>query len=303
MDRAQFRDWFSRIDELTAAQCRKVAAVLSDPPEGEASLAPPLPGGGSAVAGPARRDRRGRRDLRARKPQGRAEPELQATPPRRSGARGRAHPDGHQPPQPDQGLPAALPRHRHQVSRQLFEVVPSRRPRQASIAKSMPRSRQRQDMPAIRELSQSKPTEPRGEEPTGSEEDTNFFRDRGTSRAEQVARQAGEAVGANIKRGQEYIEAGIERIGAGVAGIEETASRRYRQFRSADTEGTTGAQHIVRDPEGFIMSFANLFRDSRTAVPEPRFRDQTTPPPQSEPTATSAPESTGSLSSAFKSAS
>ncbi len=39
MDRAQFRDWFSRIDELTAAQCRKVAAVLSDPPEGEASLA------------------------------------------------------------------------------------------------------------------------------------------------------------------------------------------------------------------------------------------------------------------------
>ena len=39
MDRAPFRDWFSRIDELTAAQCRKVAAVLSDPPEGEASLA------------------------------------------------------------------------------------------------------------------------------------------------------------------------------------------------------------------------------------------------------------------------
>ncbi len=39
MDRAQFRDWFSRIDELTAAQCRKVAAVLSDPPESEASLA------------------------------------------------------------------------------------------------------------------------------------------------------------------------------------------------------------------------------------------------------------------------
>ncbi len=39
MDRAQFRDWFSRIDELTAEPCRKVAAVLSDPPEGKASLA------------------------------------------------------------------------------------------------------------------------------------------------------------------------------------------------------------------------------------------------------------------------
>ena len=39
MDQARFRDWFSKIDELTAEQCRKVAAVLSDPPEGEASLA------------------------------------------------------------------------------------------------------------------------------------------------------------------------------------------------------------------------------------------------------------------------
>ena len=39
MDRARFRDWVSSIDELTAAPCRKVAAVLSDPPEGEASLA------------------------------------------------------------------------------------------------------------------------------------------------------------------------------------------------------------------------------------------------------------------------
>ena len=77
------------IDELTAVQCRKVAAVLSDLPEGETPLAPSLPGGGSAVAGPARRDRRGRRDLRARKPQGRAEPEPQATPPRRQGAQAR----------------------------------------------------------------------------------------------------------------------------------------------------------------------------------------------------------------------
>ena len=51
MDRAQFRDWFSRIDELTAAQCRKVAAVLSDPPEGEASLAAIELGVGERVRG------------------------------------------------------------------------------------------------------------------------------------------------------------------------------------------------------------------------------------------------------------
>ena len=35
----RFRDWVSSIDELTAVQCREVAAVLSDPPEGEVSLA------------------------------------------------------------------------------------------------------------------------------------------------------------------------------------------------------------------------------------------------------------------------
>ncbi len=39
MDRARFRDWVSSIDELTATQRREAAAVLSDPPEGEASLA------------------------------------------------------------------------------------------------------------------------------------------------------------------------------------------------------------------------------------------------------------------------
>ncbi len=50
MDRAQFRDWFSRIDELTAEPCRKVAAVLSDPPEGKASLAAIELGSTSAVA-------------------------------------------------------------------------------------------------------------------------------------------------------------------------------------------------------------------------------------------------------------
>ena len=53
MGHGQFRNWLSRVDDLTVAQREKVATVLSDPPEG--------------------------------------------------------------PPQPDQGLPAALPRHRRQV--------------------------------------------------------------------------------------------------------------------------------------------------------------------------------------------
>ncbi len=39
MDRVWFRDWASNIDELTAAQRREATAVLSGPPEGEASLA------------------------------------------------------------------------------------------------------------------------------------------------------------------------------------------------------------------------------------------------------------------------
>ena len=39
MDHERFRDWFSHVDELTAAQRKEVAAVLSDPPEGAASLA------------------------------------------------------------------------------------------------------------------------------------------------------------------------------------------------------------------------------------------------------------------------
>ena len=39
MNHERFRDWFSRVDELTAAQRKEVAAVLSDPPEGAASLA------------------------------------------------------------------------------------------------------------------------------------------------------------------------------------------------------------------------------------------------------------------------
>ena len=39
MDHERFREWFSHVDELTTAQCKEVAAVLSDPPEGAASLA------------------------------------------------------------------------------------------------------------------------------------------------------------------------------------------------------------------------------------------------------------------------
>ena len=39
MDHERFRDWFSRVDESTAAQRKEVAAVLSDPSEGAALLA------------------------------------------------------------------------------------------------------------------------------------------------------------------------------------------------------------------------------------------------------------------------
>ncbi len=39
MDHERFRDWFPRVDELTAAQRREVAAVLSGPSEVAASLA------------------------------------------------------------------------------------------------------------------------------------------------------------------------------------------------------------------------------------------------------------------------
>ena len=39
MEHERFRDWFSRVDELTAAQRKELVAVLSDPPEGAASLA------------------------------------------------------------------------------------------------------------------------------------------------------------------------------------------------------------------------------------------------------------------------
>ena len=39
MDHERFRDWFSRVDELTAAQRKEVAAVPSEPSEGAAALA------------------------------------------------------------------------------------------------------------------------------------------------------------------------------------------------------------------------------------------------------------------------
>ena len=39
MDHERFREWFSRVDELTAVQRNEVAAVLSEPSEGAAALA------------------------------------------------------------------------------------------------------------------------------------------------------------------------------------------------------------------------------------------------------------------------
>ena len=65
-----------------------------------------------------------------------------------------AHPDGQQPPQPDQGLPARLPQHRHQVPGQLSEVVPSHRTRRPTIAKSLPRGGNDKAMPRFHGLSQ-----------------------------------------------------------------------------------------------------------------------------------------------------
>ena len=39
MDHERFREWFSRVDELTAVQRKEVAAMLSEPSEGAAALA------------------------------------------------------------------------------------------------------------------------------------------------------------------------------------------------------------------------------------------------------------------------
>ena len=61
-----------------------------------------------------------------------------------------AHPDGQQPPQPDQGLPAGLPRHRYQVPRQLSQVVPSHRTRRPAIAESVSQGGNGQTMPTLR---------------------------------------------------------------------------------------------------------------------------------------------------------
>ena len=70
MDRERFRDWFSHVDELTAAQRKEVAAVLSELSEGAASLAaielgvdderccPHCGGGGAVSRGKARGLRR-----------------------------------------------------------------------------------------------------------------------------------------------------------------------------------------------------------------------------------------------------
>ena len=54
------------------------SGVLRDCTDPGVPLAPPLPGGGSADAGPTRRDRRGRRDFRPRELQRRARTEPQA---------------------------------------------------------------------------------------------------------------------------------------------------------------------------------------------------------------------------------
>ena len=94
-----------------------------------ASLAPPLPGGGAQH--PSREHQR----LGWRAGPGRG-----------------GHPDGQQPPQPDQGLPARTPRRRHQVPGQLSEVVPSHRTRRPAVAQSLPRSRDGQTMPTSCEL-------------------------------------------------------------------------------------------------------------------------------------------------------
>ena len=72
---------------------------------------------------------------------------------RRACARRPAHPDGQQPPQRDQGLPARLPRHRNQVPRQLSQVVPSHRTRRPAIPQSVSRSGDGQAMPTVCELS------------------------------------------------------------------------------------------------------------------------------------------------------
>ena len=271
MDHDRFRDWFSRVDELTAAQRKEVAAVLSDPPAGAASLAAIELGvddgrrcshcgaGGAVSRGKARGLRRfwckecGKtfgaltgaalsglhhkerwlafgaslgtgetiKESAERQPRRRGgkakkhglsreqvpilvaadrggatpshtlpalnadsvkdvlEPVLapdallvsdanRCYPPvaaaldiphesinASAGERVRAaHPDGQQPPQPDQGLPARLPRHRHQVPRQLSEVVPSHRTRRPTIAKSLPRGGNDEAMPRFHELNQ-----------------------------------------------------------------------------------------------------------------------------------------------------
>ena len=131
--------------------------MLSDPPEGAASLAAiklgvdderrcPHCGAGGAVS---RGKARGLRRFRCNdceKTFGALTLHGGARHPSRKHQRlgwqacpGRAaHLDGQQPPQPDQGLPAWLPRHRHQVPRQLSEVVPSHRTRRPAVAQGLP---------------------------------------------------------------------------------------------------------------------------------------------------------------------
>lgn len=72
---------------------------------------------------------------------------------RRTSARCGAHPDGRQPPPPDRGLPARLPRHRRKVAGRLSRIAPTHRPRQPAIAQSLPCGGVGEAMPTFRDSS------------------------------------------------------------------------------------------------------------------------------------------------------
>ena len=144
--------WLSFGESLAEEEMTRVRRALRDCAEHGASLAPPLPGGGSASAGPACRDRRGRRDLCASEPERRAEAELIAAP--ASVCAGTLH------------IQTVNSRHseikgflrafRGIATKYLdsYLVVPSHRTRRPAIAESVSRGGDGQTMPTNRELSQ-----------------------------------------------------------------------------------------------------------------------------------------------------